>query len=355
MKRIILTGGGTAGHVTPNIALIPHLQKEGWDIHYIGSENGIEKRLIEPLKIPYYGIASGKLRRYIDIKNFTDPFRVLKGSTEAIGLIKELKPSIVFSKGGFVSAPVVFAGWANRVPVIIHESDITPGLANKLSIPFSTQICANFPETLQHLPKNKGVLTGTPIRQELFQGDPEKGRKLCNFDNEKPVLLMMGGSQGSIKINQNLRDALSELLLHFQVVHLCGKGNLEPSLQSQKGYQQFEYLQEELPHVFALADIILSRAGANAIFELVALKKPHLLIPLSLQSSRGDQIQNAKSFQSRGYSKVLQEEELTPYRLTQEIKDLYKNRQQYIDNMKNSNLTEGIQKVMEQIRKQAKI
>lgn len=351
MKRIVLTGGGTAGHVTPNIALIPQLKKEGWDIHYIGTHTGIEKRLIEPLKIPYYGISSGKLRRYMDIKNFTDPFRVLKGSGEAIALLKKLKPTVVFSKGGFVTVPIVLAGWVHKIPVIIHESDITPGLANRISIPFSTQVCANFPETLEHLPKKKRVLTGTPIRQELFQGDPEQGRKLCSFDNKKPVLLMMGGSLGSVKINHCLREALSELLPFFQIVHLCGKGNVDPSLAGQKGYCQFEYVQTELPHLFAAADIILSRGGANAISELLALKKPHLLIPLSAQNSRGDQILNAQSFAKQGYSKVLQEEEMTPQRLAKDIQDVYEHRHQYMKNMKKSNLTNGIENVMEQIRK----
>lgn len=351
LKRIVLTGGGTAGHVTPNIALIPQLQKEGWDIHYIGTYTGIEKRLIEPLGIPYYPISSGKLRRYLDIKNFTDPFRVLKGAGESLTLLRKLKPSIVFSKGGFVSVPVVFAGWANRVPVIIHESDMTPGLANRLSIPFSTQVCVNFPETLAHLPKKKTILTGTPIRCELFQGDPEKGRELCNFDNKKPVLLMMGGSLGSVKINRCLREALKDLLPTFQIIHLCGKGNLDTSLIGQRGYQQFEYVQQELPHLFALADVILSRGGANAISELVALQKPHLLIPLSVHQSRGDQLLNARSFEKQGYSKVLEEEEMTSTRLAENIHTLYKEKDKYIQNMQKSKLTNGIENVMQQIRK----
>lgn len=177
MKRIILTGGGTAGHVTPNIALLPRLKELQYDIHYIGSYNGIEKDLIEPFHIPYHGISSGKLRRYFSMKNFTDPFRVLKGFYEANKLIKTLKPDVIFSKGGFVSVPVVMAGKRNHVPTIIHESDITPGLANKLSMPSATKICCNFPETLKNLPADKAVLTGSPIRQELLTGDKEAARK----------------------------------------------------------------------------------------------------------------------------------------------------------------------------------
>ena len=152
MKRIILTGGGTAGHVTPNIALIPGLRERGYDIHYIGSYNGIEKELISQMGIPYHGISSGKLRRYFSVQNFTDPFRVLKGFAEAKKIIKSLKPDVIFSKGGFVSVPVVVAGKQCKVPTIIHESDMTPGLANKLAIPSASKVCCNFPETLDYLP-----------------------------------------------------------------------------------------------------------------------------------------------------------------------------------------------------------
>ena len=173
MKRIILTGGGTAGHVTPNIALLPRLKELGYDIHYIGSYTGIEKELIEQFHIPYHGISSGKLRRYFSMQNFTDPFRVLKGFGEANRLIKTLKPDVIFSKGGFVSVPVVLAGKKCHVPTIIHESDMTPGLANKLSIPSATKVCCNFPETLKYLPADKAVLTGSPIRRELLKGNKE--------------------------------------------------------------------------------------------------------------------------------------------------------------------------------------
>ena len=221
MKRIILTGGGTAGHVTPNIALLPRLKELQYDIHYIGSYNGIEKDLIEPFHIPYHGISSGKLRRYFSMKNFTDPFRVLKGFYEANKLIKTLKPDVIFSKGGFVSVPVVMAGKRNHVPTIIHESDITPGLANKLSMPSATKICCNFPETLKNLPADKAVLTGSPIRQELLTGDKEAARKFCHFTSQKPVILVIGGSLGAAAVNQAVRNILPKLLESFQVIHLC--------------------------------------------------------------------------------------------------------------------------------------
>lgn len=226
MKRIILTGGGTAGHVTPNIALIPKLRELGYDIQYIGSYNGIEKELIEPFGIPYHGISSGKLRRYFSLQNFTDPFRVIKGFGEARKLIKSLKPDVIFSKGGFVSVPVVLAGKRCKVPVIIHESDMTPGLANKLAIPSAVKVCCNFPETLDALPEGKSVLTGSPIRQELLTGDKDAARKMCGFTDEKPVILVIGGSLGAVAVNEAVRAALPELLKQFQIIHLCGKERL---------------------------------------------------------------------------------------------------------------------------------
>nr|WP_300308768.1 undecaprenyldiphospho-muramoylpentapeptide beta-N-acetylglucosaminyltransferase [uncultured Anaerostipes sp.] len=336
MKRIVLTGGGTAGHVTPNMALVPKLTEEGYDIAYIGSYDGMERKLIEDIDLPYYGISSGKLRRYFDPKNFTDPFRVLKGYFEAKKILKKLRPNVVFSKGGFVTVPVVIAAKRLHIPVIIHESDITPGLANKLSIPSASRVCCNFPETIEHLPKGKAVLTGSPIRQELFQGRRDQGLKLCGFQPDKPVLLIIGGSLGSVAINNAIRSNLDELLKTYQLIHLCGKGNLDQSLEGRKGYRQFEYVKDDLKHYFACADIIVSRAGANAICELLALRKPNILIPLGLNASRGDQILNAKSFEKQGYSYVLQEEDVTTDTLLNAVNTVYKNRQTYIDAMNQS-------------------
>ena len=290
MKHIVLTGGGTAGHVTPNIALIARLKEEGYKISYIGSYTGIEKTLIEEQGIPYYGISSGKLRRYFDLKNFTDPFRVLKGFGEARKLLKKLQPDIVFSKGGFVSVPVVVAAGRLKIPTIIHESDMTPGLANRLCIPSAVKVCCNFPETKSHLPEGKAVVTGTPIRQELLPGDPQKGRDFTGFTSDKPVILIIGGSLGAQAVNTAVRNILPQLLPEFQVVHLCGKGKKDESLTGLTGYVQYEYIEKELADLFAMADIVISRAGANAICELQALKKPNLLIPLSANASRGDQI-----------------------------------------------------------------
>ncbi len=309
MKRIILTGGGTAGHVTPNIALLPRLKELQYDIHYIGSYNGIEKELISQFGIPYHGISTGKLRRYFSVQNFTDPFR----------------------------------------PVIIHESDMTPGLANKISIPSATKVCCNFPETLSSLPAGKAVLTGSPIRQELLSGDKYRAREFLHFTSDKPVILVVGGSLGAVAVNNAIRAILPELLKNFQVIHLCGRGKLDSSLNGTEGYAQFEYIKEELRDLFALTDIVISRAGANAICELLALHKPNLLIPLSANASRGDQILNARSFERQGFSMVLEEEELTNETLLSAVHDLYDNREKYIDAMKHSSQQDSIDTIIDLI------
>lgn len=353
-KKIILTGGGSAGHVTPNVALLPELKEHGFEIEYIGSENGIEKNIIEKLNIKYYSISCGKLRRYFDLKNFSDPFKIIKGIFQASAIIKREKPSIVFSKGGFVSVPVVIGAYLNKVPVIAHESDITPGLANKMSSPYCTKICVTFPEALEKINKNKSVLTGTPIREELLKGNRNIGLGICNFNGNKPVLLVIGGSLGSKVINDLIRQNLSELVSKYDIIHICGKGNLDNKSEKISSYKQFEYVSEELPHLMAAADIVISRAGANTIFELLALKKPNLLIPLSMSASRGDQILNAKSFKKSGYSSVLPEEELSKETFLKELDKLYQNRIHFIENMKKSGVRNGAEQIVKLIEEYAK-
>ena len=349
MKKIVLTGGGTAGHVTPNIALMPRLKELGYEIYYIGSYDGIEKKLIEEMNIPYYGISSGKLRRYFDWKNFTDPFRVLKGFSEAKKLLKKIKPDVVFSKGGFVTVPVVQAAKKCHIPTVIHESDMTPGLANKLAIPAASKVCCNFPETVKYLPEGKAVLSGSPIRQELLSGNPLAALNFCNFTSSKPVLMVIGGSLGSVAVNNAVRSILPELLNTFQVIHLCGKGNVDESLSHTEGYVQYEYIKQELADLFALSDVVVSRAGANAICELLALRKPNLLIPLPASASRGDQLLNAASFQQQGFSKVLEEEKITPELLLSTILDLYENRSTYVEAMEKSGQSDAIAVITELI------
>lgn len=354
MKKIVLTGGGTAGHVTPNIALLPELKKQGYEIHYIGSYEGIESKLIPELDVSYYGIASGKLRRYIDLKNISDPFKVVKGLHQARVLLKQIKPDVVFSKGGFVSVPVVIAAKSRGIPCVIHESDMTPGLANKICIPCASRVCTNFPETIKHLPAEKAVLTGSPIREELFHGSRERGLSFCGFDKSRPVVLIIGGSLGAASVNTAVRSILPALLKEFQVIHLCGKDKIDASLNGTKGYVQFEYIKEELSDLMAAADIMISRAGANAICEILALRKPNILIPLSAQASRGDQILNAASFEKAGYSIVIQEEDVTDDKLLNAVHQAYDKREEYIKAMKRSQLNNSIEKIVGLINEAAK-
>ena len=353
MKKIVLTGGGTAGHVTPNIALLPSLKKEDFEPYYIGSYEGIEKKLIEDFNIPYYGIATGKFRRYFDLKNFSDPFRVIKGYYEAKKIMKDINPDVVFSKGGFVSVPVVRAAASLHIPCIIHESDMTPGLANKLCISKASVICCNFPETLNEMPAGKAKLTGSPIRAELLEGDKNRGLQMCGFNSNKPVLMIIGGSQGAKSVNQTVREALPKLLNRFQIVHLCGKDKVDNLMLNIEGYKQFEYIKEELKDIFACADIVISRAGANAICEILELNKPNVLIPLS-SGSRGDQILNAESFEQQGFSVVIREEALDPSNLIDTVNKVYEEREKYISNMKNSNQINSIKTIMDIIKETAK-
>lgn len=398
-KKIVLTGGGTAGHVTPNIALLPSLKEAGYEIVYIGSLNGIEKELIQDCGIRYVGVPTGKLRRYFDLKNFTDPFRVLAGFAKSKKFLKKYRPDVVFSKGGFVSVPVVRAAAGLKIPCVIHESDMTPGLANKLCFKAAQKVCCNFPETVEKLPKGKAVLTGTPIRADLFSGSKEEGLRLCGFLDEaflengssaeptppvsnadaaastgsadstspvsnadakgstgssgsstgKPVLMIMGGSQGALSVNEAVRRHLDELLADFNIIHLCGTGKYDASKEGIAGYKQFEYVKKDLKHLFAAADVIISRAGANAIFEILALQKPNLLIPLSV-GTRGDQILNARSFEAQGFSKVLVEskdEDVLDKMLVSTVRDLYQNRAQYISAMASAGQQEAIPTIME--------
>lgn len=354
MKKIVLTGGGTAGHITPNLALVPTLREMGYDITYIGSYNGMEKEMAERAGLEYKGISSGKLRRYFDWKNFSDPFRVMKGFTEAKKLMKELRPDVVFSKGGYVTVPVVRAAHRYHIPVIIHEADLTPGLANKLSASSASYICCNFPETLAYLPKEKAVLSGSPIRAELLTGDKAAGLARAGLSGDKPLLMIIGGSLGSVHVNNMVRGALPLLLPRFHVLHLCGKGNLDPSLEGTEGYVQQEFANEELADYYAAADLLISRAGANVICELLALKKPNLLIPLPRSASRGDQILNARSFEKQGFSMVLEEEEITSSQVLADAAfRLYEEKDTYREAMEKSPMADGVKVITELIQKLA--
>jgi UDP-N-acetylglucosamine--N-acetylmuramyl-(pentapeptide) pyrophosphoryl-undecaprenol N-acetylglucosamine transferase len=319
MKRIVLTGGGTAGQVTPHLSLIPRLQAAGYEIHYIGRGAGIEYDMLHAIGgIIYHPISCGKLRRYFSLTNFTDMFRVARGISQSYGIMRKVKPAVCFSKGGYVSIPVVIAAHLDHVPIVCHESDLTPGLANRIAAKFASCVATTFPECADCLGE-KGVATGTPLRPELFRGDRARGLALAGFGGEKPVLLVTGGSQGAQSINGCLRLCLPELLERMDVLHLCGPGNLDESLTGLAGYRQFEFLQDEFPDALAAADVVLGRAGANTLSELLALQKPMLLVPYPLSASRGDQIKNAENFEKQGFALVLRQEELTQETMTRSL------------------------------------
>lgn len=356
MKKIVLTGGGTAGHVTPNLALIDKLTENGYEITYIGRKEKdtpiIEKELVENENIKYYGISSGKLRRYFSVENAKDTVKVAKGVSDSLVLLKKLKPDIIFSKGGFVTAPVILAGRMLKIPVVIHESDLTPGLANKISIPSAKVVLTSFDETLKYLPKGKGLVTGPPIRNEILEGSYQKGKTLCNFPNNKPVVLIIGGSTGSKKINDIIVNSIDKLTNKYNVIHICGRGNLNEVKND--SYFVTEYLKDDLKDVLQYADLVISRAGSNSIFEFLSLNKPNILIPLSKDASRGDQIQNAKVFSEKGYSLVLDEDVLTEDDLLKSLDELYLSKDKYIENMKNSGFKNGVDDIIEQIIKYTK-
>ena len=347
-KKVVFTGGGTAGHVTPNIALMQQLIKEDWEVHYIGSETGIENELIGAMEgVTYHAIATGKLRRYFSWQNFIDPFRVLKGSFQARRILRELKPDVVFSKGGFVSVPVVMG--AGKIPVVAHESDFSPGLSNRIASRFTDRVCVSFEDTLKYVPHHKGVFTGTPIRPALYVGCRERALEFTGFSGEKPVLLVMGGSLGAQKLNELLRAALPQLCKAYDIIHLCGRGKKDCDCLA-CGYTQYEYIDQELPDLFALADVVLSRAGANAVFELLALGKPSVLVPLSKASTRGDQLLNARYFEKNGYALVLDQDTATPESLCLAIDEVYRNREQYAAAMRNDTRADGTLAILDIIR-----
>lgn len=358
MPRVLFTGGGTAGHVTPNIALLEAAIGKSWEVAYVGSPAGIEREMIGVLGVPYYAVASGKLRRYFSWQNFIDPFFILWGVLQSVVLCLRLRPDVVFSKGGFVAVPLVVAAWLLRVPVISHESDVTPGLANRLTYPFCRKICVTFEATVRYLPEGKVNVTGTPVRRSLVAGDAATGLKFLGFSGEKPVLLVFGGSLGAATINNQVRSALPVLLQKFDVVHVVGNGNLEPSIEqpgSVKRYVQKEFIGEQFGHVLAAAALVVSRAGANSLYELLMARKPHLLIPLGKAASRGDQLDNARVFADLGFSRVLYEEALTGDAKSEDvfvesIKDVLAHREEITARLQSFEIKDSVNLIIELIQ-----
>lgn len=351
--KIALTGGGTAGHISGNMALVPELKKAGFDIEYIGAKRGMEKGIVaaDP-DILYHGINAGKLIRQFTFENLKNAVNVIKGLRDANRVIKESKPDIVFSKGGFVTVPVVIAAHKNNIPVIIHESDYTPGLANKISAKYATTICTTFEETAAMFKSDKAVWTGSPLRDELFTGSKAMGYSLTGFDGNRPVILIMGGSTGSLALNEFVWASVNELNKKYDIVHICGKGGTNNELGEIRGYKQFEYVSAELKHLFAIADAAISRAGSNAIFEFLRAEIPMLLIPLPKGISRGDQVLNAESFERNGYAIMRDQEKLDREGFIGSVNELFLNKEKITEKIKKSAISNGKDKILELIFKE---
>lgn len=349
-KRIILTGGGTTGHVAVNLALIPELKAQGYEIYYMGSKNGIEKDLVGEIEgVQYIEIATGKLRRYFSWENVKDFFKVIGGSFQAIWKIFKIRPNIIFSKGGFVSVPVVFGGWVNRIPSISHESDLTPGLANKLIKPFVKTLFTTFPETPGYIGSDKARFIGPIVRESLLYGDKNRLKGSLDIFNQKKNILVMGGSLGAQSINKLIRDNLFQLLDDYNIIHACGKNAVDDSIK-REGYFQFEYINEGLNDILDAADMVISRAGSNAIFEFLYYKTPMLLIPFE-KGSRGDQIDNAKAFQECGYALMKMEDDLNSESLLEAIKYLEAHREEMELEMGKFHFDDALEIMLEEIDK----
>ena len=305
-RTIVFTGGGTAGHVLPTKPIITQFQARGDRVIFIGSKSGLERQLVEDWGVEFNEITTGKLRRYLSVENVIDAFRVPLGIVQAWNLLRRAKPNAIFSKGGYVAFPVVFAAWLLRIPVVAHESDLSPGLATRLCAPFVKTQCVSFSQT--ETKANRVAVTGTPIRAELLAGDKERARTWLNLASNLKVLVVVGGSLGAEAINQVVHASIGRLTQEFVVIHVCGKGNVKKHLCSVENYYQFEYITEQWGDAIALADVVVSRSGANALFELLSLRKPNILIPLPLAQSRGDQIENAEMAEINGWSLVLPQE-----------------------------------------------
>ncbi len=347
---IIFTGGGTLGHVIPNIVLIDELAKEGWRSAYIGSKKGPEKEVMLKKEVPYFGIPTGKLRRYFSFQNLLDIFNVLGGIFKAFFILLKERPNVVFSKGGFVSFPVVFAAWLNRIPVIVHESDLTPGLTSKLSAPFASKVCISFSDTAKWFKKDLAQFTGLPIRPIIYSGNAKKGLQFTGLSGNRKIILVFGGSQGSSFMNELIRNTLdANLLEEYDIINVCGKGNMDASINSDS-YKQYEYLSEEFPDVMAAADLVICRGGSTSLFELIAQQKLHIVIPLSKKASRGDQIENAKYFHEQGITTWIEEETCTPPLLAKEVKTIFENEQAIIQKIKNIQLPNTVETLVKIIR-----
>lgn len=344
MKKIVLTGGGTGGHVMPNIALLPLLEKHFDEIHYIGSKEGIEKEILAKYpQIKYHGITTVKLKRSLSLSNLAIPFKLLAGICQAKKLIKNIKPDIIFSKGGFVAVPVVLGH--SKVPVVAHESDMTLGLANKLILKRCKVMCCSFEKTAKYIGQ-KAVYTGSPIREDLL-----KPTSKIQFCNNKPALLVTGGSLGATSLNNSIWKNFNNLIEKYNIIHLVGKGKLNKDV-SHKDYLQLEQT-SEMGKMYNSCDYVISRAGSNTVFEIMALNKPALLIPLPKTESRGDQLDNAKELQNKGLCDILYQENISNLPIA--LEQLKKDKEKILSNLKKQNLSHGNQNIVDIILKNCRM
>lgn len=343
MSKIVLCGGGTAGHVMPNIALLPHLKKHFDEIHYIGT-NGIEKQLLADYKyVNFHEIECVKLIRSLTPKNLLIPFKLIGSINKCKKLLNNIKPNVIFSKGGYVSVPVVLA--SKNIPVIAHESDYTMGLANKIIYKKAKTMFFSFEDACKKY--KKGVLSGPPIRQQIFNGNKIKAKSNLYINNNLPCILVVGGSLGAKAINDIIYNCLPELTKIFNIIHITGKNYKKIEY---KNYYQIEYA-KDIEDYLSLSDIVISRAGSNAIFEFLALKKPMLLIPLPKANSRGDQILNAKYFQKNNWANVIFQENINKDLLINTINQMYTNLNKIRNNLQAINITNGTERILTEILK----
>ncbi len=357
---IVFTGGGTGGHIFPALAVLEELSKN-WHgrIVWIGSFSGMEKSILKKRKIPYYGIPTGKLRRYLSFQNISDIFRIFGGIMVSFFIFFKEKPSLIFSKGGYVTVPPVFAASVLGIPVFTHESDLDPGLATRINARFAEKILISFNETVSFFKKNihhKIIHTGNPIRTGLLKGDPDLGRKIVGCPEDLPMLLVLGGSQGSVFINSLIIQALGELTKTCFVVHQMGPINYKDNRHAK--YFAAPFFTEELPHLMAAADLVVCRSGANTLWELAALGKPSILIPLSQAASRGDQIKNAEFFAQNKAAILIYEQDVTSRMLLKNVRDLLDNKnslEKMSERVQSLSLPDSASRIAELLRKRSMI
>lgn len=351
-----MTGGGSAGHIVPNLAVAEALKEKGIDCEYLGRPYGMEASMIRNAGMEFHTMNSGRLHRSFDIDVLLTPFRVIQGVCQGIYWILKRKPVVMFCKGGFMSLPAAIAGWITGTPVVLHESDLTPGLANKLCGPFAKKICCTFEETMQYLPEKKAVYTGTPIRRSLLRGSKEKGYALTGFENDpeaKPVLMVVGGSLGAGALNDAVAENLESLLDSFRVIHLYGVDH-ETDPEPRDGYFPIRYASDEMADLFAITDMVLSRAGANAINEFLQLKLPNVLVPLPVGVSRGDQVLNAKQFSKLGFSYLLEQESMNSKTLMEALYYVRDHRCEYQEAMNSDKAKNGSEELCRVLLEQGK-